>query len=86
MFKELGAWNTTTVLPADTISYATSVTYNGYVYVMGGGNGDVVFNTVYYAQLSPPTPPISNTSCPPGRRWRMPCWTKRKASPSSKEM
>ncbi|HVV66665.1 MAG TPA: hypothetical protein VHB72_01160, partial [Candidatus Saccharimonadales bacterium] len=47
----LGSWNTTTALPTALFN-ATSVEYNGYVYVIGGTNGSSDQSTVYYAQLN----------------------------------
>ena len=47
----VGTWNTTTALPQN-IYFATSVEYNGYVYVMGGDDGSSVLTTVYYAPLN----------------------------------
>jgi N-acetylneuraminic acid mutarotase len=49
----VGAWATSSNSLPQAISNATSVVYNGYVYVMGGGdvNGNYV-NTIYYAKLS----------------------------------
>ena len=55
----IGTWNTTTALP-DTIYYATSVVYNGYVYEIGGVGNTGTVNTVYYAGLTPS--PSNNTN------------------------
>ena len=45
------SWNTTTTFPSN-IDGATSVTYNGYVYEIGGNNGGGPVDTVYYAPLN----------------------------------
>ncbi len=47
-------WTTSTSTLPQALNEATSVTYNGYVYVMGGMNnsGNSSFNTVYYAPLN----------------------------------
>jgi N-acetylneuraminic acid mutarotase len=49
----IGSWSTTTVLPAAR-DRATTVTANGYVYVIGGtsDNGATPLNSVYYAKLN----------------------------------
>lgn len=48
----VGAWQTSSnALPAAVLG-ATSVTANGYVYVMGGSSGSATVSTVYYAQLN----------------------------------
>jgi N-acetylneuraminic acid mutarotase len=48
----LGTWTNTTSLPANR-EWSTAVTYNGYVYVMGGSNGTTDQTSVYYAPLNP---------------------------------
>ena len=48
----LGSWTATTSLPT-ALGYNTSVTYNGYVYEMGGYNGSTYITTVYYAPILP---------------------------------
>ncbi len=45
----VGSWTASTSTLPQALSAATSVTYNGYVYVMGGHNNN---NTVYYAPLN----------------------------------
>jgi N-acetylneuraminic acid mutarotase len=53
----IGAWTASTNSLPQTLSYATSTTYNGYTYTIGGGfaNGNV-----YYAPLTGyPTPGVS---------------------------
>ena len=50
--SQLGTWNSTTVIP-DSLSQATSVSYNGYVYELGGDDNSGIVNTVYYAPLNP---------------------------------
>ena len=47
----VGTWTSTTALPQASAA-ATSVTYNGYVYVIGGNNGSTYASTVYYAPLN----------------------------------
>ena len=47
----IGSWNTTTALP-NYATYATSVTYNGYVYVMGGQNPSSATANTYYAPIN----------------------------------
>ncbi len=47
----VGSWTTSTNTLPQALGGATSVTYNGYVYVMGGDNGSYL-NTVYYAPLN----------------------------------
>ena len=48
----IGTWQTGVVLPAARY-FATSVVYNGYVYVMGGQNtSGTAQSTVYYAKLN----------------------------------
>ncbi len=49
----LGAWvnDTTNPLPQATKS-ATSVEYNGYVYILGGSSGSANYSTVYYAPIN----------------------------------
>ena len=48
----LKSWNSTSSLP-QALFRSASVTYNGYVYVLGGDNDSgVAQSTVYYAQLS----------------------------------
>ena len=48
----VGTWQTTTALPQG-LHDATSVEYNGYVYVMGGVNGsNNTVSTVYYAPIN----------------------------------
>ena len=47
----VGVWSTTTALPG-VVDNATSVTYNGYVYVMGGNNGSTAMATVDYAPIN----------------------------------
>ncbi|OVE79123.1 hypothetical protein BVY00_01280 [bacterium G20] len=47
-----GTWSTNTnALPAAR-SYPSSVTANGYVYVLGGSDGSTAQSTVYYAKLN----------------------------------
>ena len=48
---DVGVWADTTSLPQN-LSYANSVTYGGYAYVIGGDNGGSLVNTVYYAPLN----------------------------------
>ncbi len=49
----VGSWTTSTNTLPQALGGATSVTYNGYVYVMGGDNGSYTGqNTVYYAPLN----------------------------------
>jgi N-acetylneuraminic acid mutarotase len=49
---EIGIWNTTSSIPTAVIQ-ATTVTYNGYIYELGGdGNSGTVTN-VSYAPLNP---------------------------------
>ena len=49
----LGAWVNDTASPLpQTIEYATSVVYNGYVYELGGYNGTTSLSTVYYAPIN----------------------------------
>ncbi len=48
----VGAWSTSSNSIPQILSTATSVTYDGYVYVMGGYNGTTCLSTVYYAPLS----------------------------------
>jgi hypothetical protein len=47
----VGTWSTTTVLPAIR-QRQTSVTVNGYVYVIGGHDGAAFQSTVYYAKAN----------------------------------
>ena len=47
----IGAWTATTSLPAAT-AYATSVTYNGYLYKIGGGNSSSNTAAVDYAPIN----------------------------------
>ena len=47
----VGSWNTTTALPTTTYA-SSSVTYNGYVYELGGNNSSNIINGVYYAPLN----------------------------------
>ncbi len=47
----VGVWNITTALPS-SISDATSVEYNGFVYEIGGFNGTNNLSTVYYAPIN----------------------------------
>ncbi len=47
---DVGTWSTGTPLPS-VKAYSGSVAYNGYVYVLGGFNGDST--AVYYAPLNP---------------------------------
>ena len=46
----LGSWSSTTSLPQG-VEYATSIKYNGYVYVIGGYSG-AILSTVYYAPIN----------------------------------
>lgn len=48
---EVGSWFTTTALPQSR-AYHTSVTANGYAYVLGGEDAGVVKNTVMYARIN----------------------------------
>ena len=48
----IGTWTTSTHTLPQGLSNATSVVYNGYVYVMDGTNGSSYLNTVYYAKLN----------------------------------
>jgi N-acetylneuraminic acid mutarotase len=48
----VGTWNTSANVLPQAMHYAASVTYNGYVYFMGGYNNSGTQNTVYYAQLN----------------------------------
>ena len=61
----LGAWTATTSLPAVTYG-ATSVVYNGYVYILGGNNGSAATATVDYAPLSSSGGLGTQSSCPTG--------------------
>ena len=47
-----GTWTTSTNHLPQTVSYATAVVNNGYVYVFGGYNGSANVSTVYYAPLN----------------------------------
>ena len=47
----LGSWAVTTSLPTATY-FATSITYNGYVYEIGGYNGSTSVATVDYAPIN----------------------------------
>ena len=47
----VGAWTTTTPLPATQTSHAT-VANNGYMYVVGGNTGSTCVNTVRYAPIN----------------------------------
>jgi N-acetylneuraminic acid mutarotase len=48
----VGTWNTSVnSLPQATLN-STAVTYNGYVYLMGGSDGNVSRSTVYYAKFN----------------------------------
>jgi N-acetylneuraminic acid mutarotase len=47
----IGAWNTTTVIPAVRGDH-TSVVYNGYLYVIGGSSAAATVDTVYYAPIN----------------------------------
>ncbi|MGH7233843.1 MAG: beta strand repeat-containing protein, partial [Candidatus Saccharimonadales bacterium] len=47
----LGAWAYSTALP-QSIDVESSVTYNNYVYILGGYNGSSVLNTVYYTTIN----------------------------------
>ncbi|MGF7228987.1 MAG: Kelch repeat-containing protein [Candidatus Saccharibacteria bacterium] len=58
----LGAWTSTTAVPS-TVEDATSVAYNGYVYVMGGANNaGTGLNTVYFAKPNTGTGAIASWS------------------------
>ncbi len=48
--ENVGSWSPQNSLPT-AVEYATSVVYNGYVYVIGGNNGVLSVNTVYSAKL-----------------------------------
>ncbi|MDB5175475.1 MAG: hypothetical protein JWM81_333 [Candidatus Saccharibacteria bacterium] len=49
----VGAWNTSPSTLPQPVAAATSVLYNGYVYVIGGrDNTNNYINTVYYAKLN----------------------------------
>jgi hypothetical protein len=47
----LGSWSTTTVLP-QTVSRATAVAANGYIYVLGGVQGGSNGSVVYYGKVN----------------------------------
>ncbi len=47
----VGSWNTTTVLPLERTNH-TSVTANGFVYVLGGDETGGATTTVYYARAN----------------------------------
>jgi hypothetical protein len=49
---EVQAWQTNANALADDLTGSTSVTANGYVYVLGGWNGIGTVSTVYYAKLN----------------------------------
>jgi hypothetical protein len=49
---QLQAWQTSSSTLPNSIFGADSVTANGYVYEIGGTNGSVALNSVYYAQLN----------------------------------
>ncbi|MBI2008846.1 hypothetical protein HYS84_00355 [Candidatus Saccharibacteria bacterium] len=48
----VGTWNSTSALPT-TLSDQGAVAVNGYVYAVGGWNGTVVVDSVYYAKINP---------------------------------
>jgi N-acetylneuraminic acid mutarotase len=48
----VGTWNTSPSVLPQAVATATSVVYNGYVYVIGGRNTNNYTNTVYYAKLN----------------------------------
>ncbi len=52
LVPETDAWQTNANVLPDARDRATSVTANGYIYVIGGTNGSTGTNTVYYAQLN----------------------------------
>lgn len=47
----IGAWQSTTAVP-DAMDAASAVAYNGYIYMIGGGDSGGDVNTAYYAPLN----------------------------------
>ncbi len=67
----VGAWTTTTSFVSARYNH-TTVSYNGYVYVLGGINGSTYYNTVQYAKIDSPgltQPYTAPASSPAARAW-----------------